>query len=75
MKWATVLGITVVLVFMTVLEWPKMKRHMKKEKIAFAAFIILGGVLAVLLVFFPEMPGPTQWIEAIYKPLGIVLEP
>ncbi|WP_027415716.1 hypothetical protein [Aneurinibacillus terranovensis] len=70
MKWAEILGITVVLVFMTIYEWPKMKGQMKKEKIAFAALTMLGGGLAFLLVFYPEMPGPTQWIDAIYKPLG-----
>ncbi|GEN35585.1 hypothetical protein [Aneurinibacillus danicus] len=74
MKWAAILGITVVLVFMTIYEWPKMKVKMKREKIAFAALTILGGVLAFLLVFYPEMPGPTQWIDAIYKPLGKFLE-
>jgi multisubunit Na+/H+ antiporter MnhB subunit len=74
MKWAAILGITVVLVFMTIYEWPKMKVQMKREKIAFAALTILGGVLAFLLVFYPEMPGPTQWIDAIYKPLGKFLE-
>jgi multisubunit Na+/H+ antiporter MnhB subunit len=68
------LGITVVLVFMTIYEWPKMKGQMKREKIAFATLTILGGVLAFLLVFYPEMPGPTQWIDAIYKPLGKFLE-
>jgi multisubunit Na+/H+ antiporter MnhB subunit len=74
MKWAAILGITVVLVFMTIYEWPKMKVQMKKEKIAFAALTMLGGVLAFLLVFYPEMPGPTQWIAAIYKPLEEFLE-
>jgi multisubunit Na+/H+ antiporter MnhB subunit len=74
MKWAAILGITVVLVFMTIYEWPKMKVQMKREKIAFAVLTMLGGVLAFLLVFYPEMPGPTQWIAAIYKPLGKFLE-
>jgi multisubunit Na+/H+ antiporter MnhB subunit len=70
MKWTAVLEITAVLVLMTLYEWPKMKGQMKREKIAFSALTILGGALAFLLVFYPEMPGPTQWIDAIYKPLG-----
>lgn len=74
MKWATVLGVITVFVFMTLYEWPKMKVQMKREKIAFAALTILGEVLALLLVFYPEMPGPTQWIDAIYKPLEKFLE-
>lgn len=74
MKWAAVLGITAILAFMTVYEWPKMKAQMKKEKMAFAALTILGGILALLLVFYPEMPGPTKWIDAVFKPLGKFLE-
>jgi multisubunit Na+/H+ antiporter MnhB subunit len=70
MKWADVLGITAVLVFMTLYEWPKMKKQKKREKFAFAAITMLGGILAFLLIFYPDMPGPTQWIDAIYKPLG-----
>jgi multisubunit Na+/H+ antiporter MnhB subunit len=73
-KWATVLGVTTILFFITLFEWPKMKAQMKREKIAFAALTVLGEVLAVLLVFYPEMPGPTQWIAAVYKPLGKFLE-
>jgi multisubunit Na+/H+ antiporter MnhB subunit len=74
MKWAVILGVTAILVCMTLYEWPKMKVQMKREKIAFAALTVLGWVLAFLLVFFPDMPGPTQWIEAIYKPLGKFLK-
>ena len=70
MKWATVLGITAVLAAMTLYEWPKMNKwQMAREKIAFAVLTVLGGILAVLLVFFPDIPGPTQMLDAIYKPL------
>ncbi|ALS28688.1 hypothetical protein IJ21_32990 [Paenibacillus sp. 32O-W] len=74
MRWAFMLGIAVVLAIMTVYEWPKMKREMKKEKTAFAVLTVLGGILAFLLMFYPEMPGPTHLINAIYKPLGTIFE-
>ncbi len=74
MKWAAILGFTAVFIFMTMYEWPKMKVQMKREKLAFAALSILGWVLAVLLVFYPELPGPTQWMDAIYERLGKFLE-
>jgi multisubunit Na+/H+ antiporter MnhB subunit len=73
-KFAAILGFTVILVFITLYEWPKMKGQMKREKIAFAALTILGGILAFLLVFYPETPGPTQWMDAIFKPLVTILE-
>ncbi|ALS21405.1 MULTISPECIES: hypothetical protein [Paenibacillus] len=74
MEWVKVLGIAAVLVCMTLYEWPRMKRQMKKEKTAFAALTVLGGILACLLVFYPETPGPTQCIDAMYKPLVNVVE-
>lgn len=74
MKWAGVLGIAAALVFMTLYEWPKMKSQKKREKTAFAALTVLGGILAFLLVFYPKMPGPTQCFDAIYKPLVKFLE-
>lgn len=74
MKFAAILGFTVILVFITLYEWPKMKGQMRREKIAFAALTILGGILAFLLVFYPEIPGPTQWLDAIFKPLITLLE-
>ncbi|BCJ87303.1 hypothetical protein [Effusibacillus dendaii] len=74
MEWAAVLGIAAVLVFIPLYEWPKMNTQMKREKTAFAAMTVLGGILAFLLVFYPEMPGPTQFIDAMYKPLVKFLE-
>ncbi|BBH19123.1 hypothetical protein Back11_04680 [Paenibacillus baekrokdamisoli] len=74
MRWAAILGITVIVVLMAMYEWPKMNQHLKKEKVAFAAILIIGWLLAILLVFYPDMPGPTQMVDAIYKPLGKLLE-
>ncbi|MFK7696014.1 hypothetical protein [Paenibacillus sp. HJGM_3] len=74
MKTFAVLGVTVVAVFMILFEWPKLKRDQKKEKAAMICLAAIGWLLAVLLVFFPEMPGPTQLFDTIFKPLGKKLE-
>ena len=74
MEWVAVLGIAAVLVLMALYEWPRMKSQGKREKFAFAALTVLGGILAVLLVFVPEMPGPTDFIETLYKPLTNIFE-
>jgi len=68
------LGIAAVLVVMILCEWPNIKTQKKREKTAFAALTLLGGILAVLLVFVPDMPGPTQFMDALYKPLVNMLE-
>ncbi|WP_019006651.1 hypothetical protein [Cohnella laeviribosi] len=69
MDWAAVLGIAAVLVIMVRYEWPQLKPQMKREKTAYAVLTAVGGALALLLVFYPEMPGPTQGLDALYKPL------
>lgn len=74
MKFATILGITVVLILMALYEWPKMNKNQKKEKWTFIVLTMAGGLLAVLLVFFPSMPGPPNLIDTLFKPLGKLLE-
>jgi len=68
------LGIAAVLVLIALYKWPKMKSQKKREKTASAALTVLGGILAVLLVFVPDMPGPTQFMDTLYKPLVNMLE-
>jgi multisubunit Na+/H+ antiporter MnhB subunit len=74
MNLASVFGITVVVVLITLYEWPKMNRDQKKEKVAFVTLTGSGWLLAVLLVFFPDIQGPTNLIDAIFRPLGKFLE-
>ncbi|MGP0690230.1 hypothetical protein ACW5UC_27180 [Priestia aryabhattai] len=74
MKWITVLGITICVVLIVWYEWPKINRNQKKEKVVFVALTAMGWLLAILLLFFPDMPGPTQMIEMLFKPLGKMLE-
>ncbi|MFS0815310.1 hypothetical protein [Peribacillus phoenicis] len=51
-----------------------MNKNQKKEKRAFVTLTMAGWLLAVLLVFFPDMPGPTHLMDMIFKPLGKLLE-
>ncbi|WP_374724338.1 hypothetical protein [Calidifontibacillus erzurumensis] len=51
-----------------------MKKNSLKEKAAFLSMTFLGWILALLLIIFPDIPGPTQLIDAIFKPLGKILE-
>ncbi|MGJ9384415.1 hypothetical protein [Salipaludibacillus sp. CF4.18] len=74
MKGLMVLSVTFVIVLMFLYEWPKMNQKQKKEKYTFVVLSAMSWILAVLLIFFPEMPGPTELIDQIYKPLGKMLE-
>ena len=73
MKWVSVMGITLIVLVIFLLEWLKIK-HLRKEKVAFSTFMALGYMLAVALVFYPDLPGPTQVLEVIYKPFAKILE-
>ncbi|CUB08490.1 hypothetical protein BN2127_JRS1_00272 [Bacillus cereus] len=74
MKWLTMAGITVSLFLIILYEWPKMTQNQKKEKATFVILTMMGWLLAILLLFFPDVPGPTQIIEKLFKPLGTILE-
>ncbi|WP_134701155.1 hypothetical protein [Ammoniphilus sp. YIM 78166] len=74
MKWGAIVGATFIVSLMTLYEWPKLNRKQKKEKAAFVALTGMGWLLAILLAHFPELPSPTKVVEAVYKPLGKLLE-
>ncbi len=74
MNLGAVIGITGIVIFISLYEWPKMGPTQKKEKASFITFTALGWILAVLLLFIPDLPGPTQLVRAIFKPLEKILE-
>ncbi|MCM3654756.1 hypothetical protein M3184_23720 [Metabacillus litoralis] len=50
-----------------------MKKDLRKVKVVFFTLITIGWLLAILLVLFPTLPGPSQLIDHIYSPLGRLL--
>jgi hypothetical protein len=74
MKWGPVLGCSFLVMCIILYQWPKIKQHQKKEKGALITLSIFAWLLANLLIFFPDVPGPTELIDWIYKPLGKLLE-
>jgi multisubunit Na+/H+ antiporter MnhB subunit len=72
MKWRFLLGILLIVALMIKYEWPKINQ--KKEKAAFAVLTAIGCMLAVLLILYPNLPTPTQFVDSIYRPLGKLLE-
>ncbi|MFJ5714960.1 hypothetical protein [Neobacillus sp. NPDC093127] len=70
MKWGGILGITALLMLIFLYEWPKLKKNIRKVQVVFITLITIGWMLAILLVLFPNMPGPSQLIDFIFKPIG-----
>ncbi|SDN64322.1 hypothetical protein [Bacillus sp. OK048] len=67
MKVVGILGITVILVFIFLIQGPGLKRSGKRVKMAFFSIMMVNWILAVLLVMFPEMSGPGQMVDFIYQ--------
>lgn len=74
MKLAIVFGIIIATLLFTLYEWPKIDKSKKNDKWAFIILTMIGLLLSVLLIYFPNMPGPTELVDAIFKPLAKYLE-
>ncbi|MGP7818018.1 hypothetical protein [Niallia sp. 01092] len=74
MKWMSVIGIICVLAIMIAYEWPRINKTEKKEKWAFLVLTMSSGILAIVLLFFPTLPGPSQWVHTMFKPLSKILK-
>jgi hypothetical protein len=74
MKWGSFLLSTLTIFLIVFIQWPKVKKNQKKEKLIFIFMCIFGWLLAITLILFPDLPGPTQIIDYTFKPLGRFLE-
>ncbi|MBB6671552.1 hypothetical protein [Cohnella nanjingensis] len=58
----------------TVIHWLKLRKHApRKERIAYLSLIGAVWVLAILLLWIPHLPGPTQLVKIVFGPLGHAL--
>lgn len=73
MKWLSILGILIIAILITLYEWPKFKKNQNKEKKAFAVLLLTSVTLSIVLLYFPDIPGPTELIDTIFKPFGDLL--
>jgi multisubunit Na+/H+ antiporter MnhB subunit len=74
MKIGLILGTLVLVALIFLYEWPRINRTQKKEKVVFIVLLSLGTILAMVLIWNPDLPGPTQMVDYIYKPLGRMME-
>jgi len=74
MKVVFIMGILLVSFLIVWFEWTRLHPKQKKEWKTILFLLGLSCTLAILLVFYPEMPGPTQLVERIYHPFLSVLK-
>jgi hypothetical protein len=75
MKWGYLSLLTVAVLLIILLDWPKINRNHKKERVSFLVVTAIGWSLSTMLIFFPDIPGPSQFMDWLLKPLGTWLEP
>lgn len=73
MTWTAIPSLLTVSFLITVLQWRWMRRSPRKERIVYWTLLAVAWLLAVLLFFFPQLPGPSQCIDALFGRIGIHL--
>ncbi|MEI7024201.1 hypothetical protein [Paenibacillus sp. y28] len=71
MKLFPMLGLTLLAIFIYGVESSRTKGL--KMKAAIAMFTGISCVLGILLVWFPNLPGPTDAIMPIFKPINKII--
>ena len=74
MKMGPIISITLLVILIALWEWPRMNENPKKDKVAALSLLVLGWLLSILFVHFPDTPGPDEWVRAMLKPLSNVLK-
>lgn len=70
MKIGPIVAITFIVCLMALYQWTKMNQYPKKDKIVFISLTAIGWILAMLLIYFPDIPGPNKMTQIIFEPLG-----
>ncbi|MGI6126162.1 MAG: hypothetical protein ACOYEF_04280 [Planifilum sp.] len=62
------LAVTVTGLLIVGFEWPKINREYKRERMALLVFTVLGWGLWLLILSFPDLPGPTHLMRDLMHP-------
>lgn len=64
-----ILAVTAVSLLIIGFEWPKISPEHKKERAALLVSAALAWGLWLVLILFPNLPGPTELMEKWMRPL------
>ncbi|MBO7743114.1 hypothetical protein I8J29_02825 [Paenibacillus sp. MWE-103] len=62
-------GICLLALLIFFYDLPRIKKDRTRERSACVALTIAGWLILLLTALFPHMPGTTQLMEIIYKPV------
>ncbi|NOU88934.1 hypothetical protein GC102_24765 [Paenibacillus sp. LMG 31460] len=72
MSWIFFSCITLAASLIFWLEWRNLKQKTKKDRLAFVMLLLIVWLLSMLDL--PNTPGPTTFLEFIFKPLKGLVE-
>ncbi len=61
----SVLLVTILTLLIILFEWQQINEGYKGERIALVAISCLGWGVIILLIFFPDTPGPSEWVNLL----------
>ncbi|GIO25760.1 hypothetical protein [Ornithinibacillus bavariensis] len=70
MKAHYIIGIIVVAIIVLVIEWKRINKSLKKEKIVMIIFLTMSIILSIALAYFPELLGPSDLVHKVFSPFG-----
>jgi hypothetical protein len=68
MKAGPIIATTLIVCLVGFYQWTKMNQYPKKDKIVFLSITVIGWILAILLIYFPDLPGPNKMTKIIFEP-------
>ncbi|OUM97516.1 MAG: hypothetical protein A9Z00_09590 [Thermobacillus sp. ZCTH02-B1] len=51
-----------------------MRKRVSRERIAAAVLTLAGVALAAALTYNPRLPGPTELVDTLFRPVTIFIE-
>ncbi|MDF2963586.1 MAG: hypothetical protein K0S39_5321 [Paenibacillus sp.] len=72
MRWTFFCGVTIAVILIWCFEWKKLKEKLKRDRVVFMSLLLLGWVLSMMDL--PNMPGPTTFLQFIFKPFKGLVE-
>lgn len=74
MELTWVIGISLAAVSIIYFEWRGMNKNQKKEKFVALTLTMIGWTIGCLLVYFPDLPGPSDLLNIIFRPFKKILQ-
>jgi len=70
-----IIGVTLLVAAVFLYDYPRLRSGSRKEKAVFVIMAMTGWGLALLIMLFPELPGPTEMINYVTKPIWSIFYP